>query len=479
LKTIGNFIFNLSARILFTAISVISGFYLVRHLGPAQYGVIGIYTTLLQFIPGIICFSLFDSYGKEFAEKGLVPRLFSEAVVSISAFGAFSFLLVVTTSGLMNSLLGEQFDILIYIILGAHLFFYLVNAMHERILEAIGRPQITSSVQFLTSIITVLSVVYTIAFKQNFYPYLICQAFISFASLLTYIIYYKRSGLLKKFVFYFNPGSFMRALKYGFSIYIAGLFFMISQRIPVFITQTLYGLAFVSFLNVPLNLYGRLYLPVYSLCAVLTPKFSGGDAAANRKNFEYGLKLTLILFIPSMAFFIFGSGNLIPILYGHKFADAVIPAVLLAPFLLFYAVNIFFNSVINYLGIAETRLKYIKYAVIIDILAIAAGTFFFGFYGLISSFSISIIALTIFDFHLISRKIKLDSRPVINDIVKISLCTLPVPLFCFLASSLGSVLYLAGCCGAGIVYLLLIFLTGVVNKDEIVKLFGAFNFRLR
>lgn len=477
MKTITSFIFNLSARILFTIISVISGFFLVRYLGPDQYGIVGIYTTLILFIPGITCFSYYDSYGKEFAQRGLDPKLFSEAIITMAAFGILLLILIISTVPLLNKIMDVEFGYWLYILVSVHLIIYLVNGMFERALEAIGKPQITSSVQFIMSFITITTVAYTIIFKEDYKPYLYSQLLFSLSSLITYIIYYKKTGLLKNFEFHFDMANFKRVSRYGFSIYLAGLFFMVSQRLPVFITQSLYGLAFVSFLNIPLNLYGRLYLPVYSLSTVLSPKFSSGDEKSNLKNFEYGLRLTLILFIPAMSFFIIGSQKLIPLLYGSKFVDAVIPAVILAPFLLFYAVDIFFNSTINYLGIADSRLKYIRYAGVIDVIAIVAGTAVFGFYGLISSFSISIIVLTVFDFYIIRKKVKIDKKIVLGDILRITACTAPIYIYCYFAANIGSVLYLAGCCAVGVVYLLFIFVTGVIDKSDISVLLSSFRLK--
>lgn len=477
MKTLTTFIFNLSARVLFTIVSVISGFFLVRYLGPAPYGVIGIYTTMLQFIPGFICSSFYDSYGREFAQKGLDPELFSESVITITAGAFISIAVVLCSVPLLNSLMEMSLEYWVYIVLSIHFVFYLINAMYERALEAIGRSQITSSVQFLTGFITIVSVAYVILLKQGIFPYLIGQVLISFVSLITYIIYFKRTGLLKKFIFYFDYNNFKRVFRYTFSIYIAQLYSQISQRLPVFITQKLYGLAFVSFLNVPLNLFGRLYLPAYSLSTVLSPKFGSGDESLNLKNFQYGLRLILIIFIPATVFFLVGSNRLIPILYGHKFTEAVIPAVILSPFMLFFAIDIFLNSIINYLGLADNRLKFIKYAGLIDIAAIAAGTFFFGFNGLLSSFSISIFSLAVIDFFIIRKKVRIDYKIIAADIIKITLCTLPIFVFCYFASNISNLLYLAGCCAVGLLYLLMIYAAGVVIKEDVKKLFGSINIK--
>jgi len=477
LKTITTFVFNLSARILFTIVSVLSGFFLVRYLGPTQYGIIGIYTTLLQFIPGLICYSFFDSYGKEFAQKGLDPKVFSEAVITISAGALISVFVLLSLVTFLNSVVDMALEFWVYILLSIHLVFYLINAMYERALEAIGKSPITSSVQFLTGFITVASVVYVIALRQGIFPYLIGQLLISAVSLITYILYLKRTGLLNKFIFYFDPANFKKVFRYSFSIYIAQLYSQVSQRLPVFVAQKFYGLAYVSFLNVPLNLFGRLYLPAYSLSTVLSPKFGSGDEKSNLKNFEYGLRLILLIFIPASAFFLAGSNKLIPLLYGNKFIEAVIPAVILAPFLLFFAIDIFLNSIINYLGLANRRLKYIKYAGIIDLLAIVLGTMFFGFYGLLSSFSISIFVLAVIDFYIIKTKVNIEYGKVVSDIIKITLCTVPVLLFCLLAHNLQNITYLAGCCIVGCVYIGLVYISGVITKDDVLKLFGSFTIK--
>lgn len=474
MKTVTSFIFNLSARILFTAVSVISGFFLIRYLGPNQYGIIGIYSTLLQFIPGLICFSLFESYGKEFAQRGMEPALFSESLISVSTLGIGSIFLILSTVSFINKLIDINLEFWIYILLALHLFFYLVNALYEKALESIGKPQVTSSVQFITGFITIIAVFYTIIFKQDYKPFLISQLFISLSSLIIYVIYCSSAGLIKKYTLSFDSENFKRVFKYGFSIYLAGLFFLLLQRIPVFITQKYYGLAYVSFLNVPLNLYGRLYLPVYALSTVLSPKFSNGDEKSNSLNFEYGFRLLLILFILAVGFFLAGSYRLIPILYGSKFAEASEPAMILAPFLLFYAIDIFFNSTINYLGIATLRLRFIKFASMVDIIAIIAGTKFFGFAGLLASFSISIFTLTFFDFILIKRKVKMNVKIILTDIAKIALCSTPVYLYCYYFSYLNSILYLAGCCVTSAVYFMLIFMSGVINREDVQILIASF-----
>ncbi|GEM_PF-6150194 len=477
MKTISSFIFNLTARVLFTIVSVISGFYLVRYLGANQYGIISIYTNLLGFISVIISFSLIDSYGKEIAMNGISNKIVSESITVIGIIGLITIILISGTMSLIDKYIEINLGFWIYILLAVHILFYLLQGLFEKILESIGKPQIFSSVQFLTGFITILSVFFTIWFRLNFILYLICQAAIPVVSLIIYVIYFHKKAIFSGYKISFNPESFKRIFKYGFSIHVANLFFTISQKIPVFITQKFYGSSFVSFLNVPVNLYGRLYLPVYSLCNVISPKFSNGDKASNSKNFIYGLKLILVLFISSMAFFIAGSYKLIPILYSHGFSEAAIPAMILAPFLLFNAINLFFTSVINYLGIAGQRLKFILFSGIIDIIVIALFTKFFGFYGLVSSISVSIIILTCFDFYIIQKKIEVPIKEVVIDIAKILFSTLPIFIFCFYFSGLSSIPYLAGCMAAGLLYLALILAVKVISLEDIKSLISSFKGR--
>lgn len=434
MKVESNLALNIATRSVFTILGMVAGFFLVRYLGPQTYGLLGDYTAILTFVTALGSLGLIESLSKTIVgqEKQDQSITVIRGIVIYVILGLIYGVGVIVLSSSFNKFLKLDVPIGFYIILGLHIFLYLVNGFLEKVLEATNITHLISYTQTAAIIFRVLAVIIIILFKLSYLYVLIVELLMTFMYITTYFRYVAR-----KYVFPFFTESvklkwdwkwFIKIFRYGLAVYVASIFFLVSQRLPVLIIQALYGESFVAYFNAPLNLVNRLYLPVLALSNIVGPLFGKSDQSANDLGniFEQSLRFILVIFVPISTVFTFAAPQVIRILYGSEFMAAVPVMQAFGVFLLVSSISTFVSSVINFIGLASKRVRYLIPLLILDVWAMVLATQFIGFYAIPYVLVGSVTILLILDLGLIQSRVRFQISDVLAYLYKIVLLVLPL-----------------------------------------------------
>lgn len=479
MKTSASFLINVASRIVITIVSILAGFFLSRYLGPEKYGILAVYTTLLGFIPSLLNLGVIDSLAVNISKDGLSNKLYSNGLILVTFISVAFVVLLLVFRTTIYQVLSLDFDNYIYILLTIHIFFYFVNAYHEKMLEAIAKSHVFSAAQIVLVIARTISILLIIFSKQSLIYVLLLEFIITVFFVIIYWTYSIRT-LKLRFEFALPTKAWVVSLmKYGTSVYLAGLFFLFSQQLPILVTQALYGAESVSYINIPLNFISRLFLPVLALASVISPLFGKkgiAEAIDDRKYsdyLDYSLKLLFIIYVPIMIVFISQSSQIITMLYGEAYfpAGAVLGG--LAVFVLFSAINTFIGTVLQYLGLAKKRLRNILFAFFVTLVMFVASIQLLGFNSIAYAMSASIVFLTLLDLRLLSSSVNIYWTAIFKYLAVALVSSLPLYLLTFQIATTDHVKFLIMGSLGGLIYVIVILVFKMISKDDLKLIFSS------
>ncbi|MBD3329191.1 oligosaccharide flippase family protein, partial [Candidatus Dojkabacteria bacterium] len=225
MKVESNLALNIASRTIFTVLGMIAGFFLVRYLGPEKYGLLGDYTAILSFVTALGSLGLIESLSKTLVsqKKNQQNITVARGVLVYTVLGLVYGVTIILLGGSINRFLNLSVSLGFYVILGIHIFLYLVNGFLEKILEATNITHLISYTQTAAIIFRVLSIIIIIIFKLSYIYVLLVELMMTIMYITTYFRY-----IARVYIFPFAAGRtkfswdwswFIRIFRYGLAVY--------------------------------------------------------------------------------------------------------------------------------------------------------------------------------------------------------------------------------------------------------------------
>lgn len=182
-----------------------------------------------------------------------------------------------------------------------------------------------------------------------------------------YLLYFNFYKDLK----YSNKNFSKKIFRYSLPLFFIGIGFWIATEIDIVMLGFLKGNYEVGIYSVAKEIIIKLPHIALAITMGTMPLFAKLKKANKeklKKLFYKLLNINTMIFIPIALFIIFFSWFFIPLIYGPKYSESVLPLQLLTPYLVLFSYSIFLSSFLDYQGLAKKRAINLSVAVILNIL---------------------------------------------------------------------------------------------------------------
>ena len=351
---------------------ILINLYLARKLSLEEYGLWSYFFSIITIISLISYFGINASAKKYAAQNdqtdSLRPVIKSSIKLRFYFSLAFSILLLLSYKSLASLLNKPEFEKLFLLSIPL-IFLSSFVEFYKEMFSALQKLKYNFIVNFLEYSLKFLLVLIFFTFSINVF-------YIINAYLISVLI----TGLVGSYLLYFNfYRKYKRSkekyskqiLKYSLPLFFSTLGFVMATEIDTFMLGLLVGESEVAIYAVSKQIITKLPHISLAIALAVMPLFSKinkDNKEKLKKSFYNLMKINCVIFIPIIVIILLFSGYFIPLIYGYKYSNAVIPLKILTVYLFLFTNSIFLNSFLDYNGLAKKRAINILILIVVNII---------------------------------------------------------------------------------------------------------------